>query len=175
MVAGCRLFVKATKHLSFERLQSVCAEYDSMRYSLGVIDLALNCANEWDVEDKAVSYWIDGMPEGDARVHAFTLRKQCYDLVFSTLERADELLDQASRKNPTMFGEETMSCKSRRHASERPADPCRAIDEEADGSRTNAYTKALSVKDEFFHVALYDWYITRGMTDQLLEVCICML
>lgn len=42
-------------------------------------------------------------------------------------------------------------------------------DEEADGLRTNAYNKALSVKDEFFHSALYDWYLAHGITDQLLE------
>lgn len=43
-------------------------------------------------------------------------------------------------------------------------------DADIDGMRNNAYNKALSVKDEFFHVELYDWYLARGMTDQLLEV-----
>ncbi|GEM10376.1 nuclear pore complex protein Nup155 [Rhodotorula toruloides] len=41
--------------------------------------------------------------------------------------------------------------------------------EEADSSRTNAYNKALSLKDEFFHFELYDWYLSRGLTNQLLE------
>lgn len=36
--------------------------------------------------------------------------------------------------------------------------------------RTNAYNKALLVKDEFFHFELYEWYLSRGMTNQLLEV-----
>lgn len=45
-----------------------------------------------------------------------------------------------------------------------------SVDAEADGLRTNAYKKALSVKDEFFHSFLYDWYLSRGFTDQLLEV-----
>lgn len=51
-----------------------------------------------------------------------------------------------------------------------PANPCLVTDEEADSLRTNAYNKALSVKDEFFHFELYDWYLSRGMSNQLLEV-----
>lgn len=43
-------------------------------------------------------------------------------------------------------------------------------DEEADSLRTNAYNKALSVKDEFFHFELYDWYLSRSLSNQLLEV-----
>ena len=45
-----------------------------------------------------------------------------------------------------------------------------ATDSEMDGLRTNAYNKALSIQDQLFHSALYDWYLSRGMTDQLLEV-----
>lgn len=55
---------------------------------------------------------------------------------------------------------------------QRPAKPReRSADEEADSLRTNAYNKALSVKDEFFHFELYDWYLSRGLSNQLLEVC----
>lgn len=43
-------------------------------------------------------------------------------------------------------------------------------DAEMDGLRTNAYNKALSIQDELFHSSLYDRYLSRGMTDQLLEV-----
>lgn len=54
---------------------------------------------------------------------------------------------------------------------QRPAKPReRSADEEADSLRTNAYNKALSVKDEFFHFELYDWYLSRGLSNQLLEV-----
>ncbi|KAI5478404.1 nuclear pore complex protein Nup155 [Pseudohyphozyma bogoriensis] len=148
-----RLFTKATKHLSFERLQEVCGEYNSMRYHLGSIDLAINCAHEWDPTDKAVSYWLSGTPPNDPRATAYESRIKCYSLVFATLQAADELLNEASQPNRIV------------HASA-PAAPSY---EEADGLRTNAYNKALSVKDEFFHYSLYDWYLARGMTDQLLE------
>lgn len=65
-----------------------------------------------------------------------------------------------------------MSCASYRLRllSSLPANPPYRADEEADSLRTNAYNRALSVKDEFFHFELYDWYLSRGLTNQLLEV-----
>ncbi|GAA5823999.1 hypothetical protein JCM11251_003374 [Rhodosporidiobolus azoricus] len=143
-----RLFTKAAKHLSLERLQDICGEYTSMRYATGVIDLALACAQAWDPSERAVSFWLDECPENDARESAYKQRQSCHKLVFDALAAMDKLLDQASQPN-------------------RPAGATPY--EEADGLRTNAYNKALSVKDEFFHFELYEWYLSRGMTNQLLE------
>lgn len=42
--------------------------------------------------------------------------------------------------------------------------------EDADSLRANAYNQALSSEDPLFHASLYDWLISRQMTDQLLEV-----
>ncbi|GJN92310.1 hypothetical protein Rhopal_005340-T1 [Rhodotorula paludigena] len=143
-----RLFTKAAGHLSLERLQDICKEYTSMRYAAGVIDLALACAQRWDSSDRAVSYWLDEQPANDPRESAYKLRRACHQLVFDTLQAMDELLDETTRPN-------------------RP--PGGTSYEEADGLRTNAYNKALAVKDEFFHVELYEWYLSRGLTNQLLE------
>ena len=143
-----RLFSKAAGHLSLERLREVCGEYNGMGYPLGVIDLAIHCAKEWDAGERAVSFWLDGQPANDPRQVAYELRQACHALVFDALARADQALDVAFKL-----------------ASTRAASGY----EEADGLRTNAYGKALSVKDEFFHCALYDWYLARGTTDQLLE------
>lgn len=67
-----------------------------MRYPLGVIDLALACAKEWDASDRAVSFWLDGSPASDARAPAYDLRMGCYDLVFATLKASDDLLNEAT-------------------------------------------------------------------------------
>ncbi|GAA5897156.1 hypothetical protein JCM5296_002241 [Sporobolomyces johnsonii] len=143
-----RLFTKAARHLSMERLKDICAEYISMRYPLGVIDLALSCAHEWDASDRAVSYWADDCPPNDPRAAAYEQRRTCNQLAFEALAAMDDLLNEASTPN-------------------RPAGSLSY--EEADGLRTNAYNKALSVKDDFFHFELYEWYLSRGMTNQLLE------
>lgn len=111
-----RLFIKAVKHLSMERVKEICAEYNEMRYplgtsshsiatprtdlvrsSLGVIDLALACAAEWDSGDRAISYWLDGSPADDARVAVFDQRIACYSLVFDTLKGTDDLLNEAAQ------------------------------------------------------------------------------
>ncbi|KAG0656686.1 hypothetical protein C6P46_006988 [Rhodotorula mucilaginosa] len=143
-----RLFTKAAGHLSLERLQEICKEYTSMRYTAGVVDLALACAHRWDQADRAVAYWLDDCPPGDARESAYKQRRTCHQLVFDSLEAMDHLLDEAAKPN-------------------RPAGSMSY--EEADSLRTNAYNKALSVKDEFFHFELYDWYLSRGLSNQLLE------
>ncbi|BGP18726.1 hypothetical protein JCM10213_009205 [Rhodosporidiobolus nylandii] len=141
-----RLFTKAAKHLSLERLKEICAEYTALRYATGVIDLALSCASAWDPTERAVSYWLDDCPSNDPRAGAYELRQACNRLVFDALEAMDKVLDEAARP-----GSRGLSY------------------EEADGLRTNAYNKALAVRDEFFHFELYEWYLSRGMIHQLLE------
>jgi hypothetical protein len=42
---------------------------------------------------------------------------------------------------------------------------------DVEGLRADAYNQALSSEDPLFHNSLYDWLISRRMTDQLLEVC----
>lgn len=84
----------------------------------------------------------------------------------------DQLLDEAAKPNRPAG---SMSCESISYGlglhMRKPAKPLeRSADEEADSLRTNAYNKALSVKDEFFHFELYDWYLSRGLSNQLLEV-----
>ena len=41
---------------------------------------------------------------------------------------------------------------------------------DADALRTGAYNAALASNDAAFHSRLYDWFIEKGRTDQLLGV-----
>ncbi|GAA5938722.1 uncharacterized protein JCM15063_004847 [Sporobolomyces koalae] len=143
-----RLFTKAARHLSMDRLKEICSEYTSMRYPLGVIDLSLACAREWDAADRGVSFWEEGCPSNDPRSSAYEQRRSCNQLSFDALAAMDDLLNEASNPNRSSGS---------------------VSYEEADGLRTNAYSKALSIKDDLFHFELYEWYLSRGMTDQLLE------
>ena len=117
-----------------------------MRYPLGAIDLSLACAHEWDPSGRATSYWEDGCPANDNRSSAYEQRRNCNQLSFDALAAMDDLLDEALKPNSSSISYE-----------------------EADGLRTNAYNKALAVKDDLFHFELYEWYLSRGMTNQLLE------
>lgn len=146
-----RLFTKASSHLSHDRLKDICGEYNDLNYPLGVVDLCLACAESWDTGKRGLGHWLDGCPPNDPRAATYDLRKRCYSLVFEGLERTDIRLNDAA--NPT-----------------KPSKPNALSFEEADGIRTNAYNKALSSQDELFHQNMYDWFISRGMTDQLLEV-----
>ena len=133
----------------------------------------MNCAPEWDPTDKAVSYWLDETPANDARAAAFALRKQCNEIVFAALQGTDELLNEASQPNRISLHDQSraaLSCELKPSLLLVPGTDLVLADDEADGLRTNAYNKALAVRDEFFHFSLYDWYVSRGMTDQLLEV-----
>lgn len=83
-------------HYRFSRLR---LRLLTLLESLGVIDLALSCAQEWDVSEKGISYWLDGSPADDSRSTSFELRKKCNELIFESLELMDNLLNQASESN----------------------------------------------------------------------------
>ncbi|GAA6013660.1 hypothetical protein JCM10207_004806 [Rhodosporidiobolus poonsookiae] len=74
-----RLFTKAAKHLSAERLKKICSEYTSMRYAPGVIDLALSCTALCDPSDRAVSYRLDDCPANNAYEEADGMRTNTYN------------------------------------------------------------------------------------------------
>lgn len=134
--------------MSGSRLGEVVAEYNSLQYQIGSIELSVTCALAWDPEERAISWWRDGRPRNDSRAPCWESRSFCYDRILESLQSADELLDRAVEKGPK--------------SSISP--------EEADGIRRNAYTRALAVPDEALQYRIYDWFTERGMTDQLLEV-----
>lgn len=85
-----------------------------MNFPRGSIQLALTCAKEWDSGDKALNYYLDGLPENDERKGVWILRNDCYQLVFDTLEKVDEstskdsaprldAYDQALRSKDELF------------------------------------------------------------------------
>jgi nuclear pore complex protein Nup155 len=46
----------------------------------------------------------------------------------------------------------------------------KAPKDDVEAVRTHAYALAFASEDEMFHSTLYDWLITRGMADELLEM-----
>ncbi|KAL7409572.1 Non-repetitive/WGA-negative nucleoporin C-terminal-domain-containing protein [Mrakia frigida] len=141
-----RLFAKGTSNLSLEKLQRTCAEYRSLHFSTGAIELPLKCAQDWDPEGQAFGYLADGERPNDPRRAAFESRQRCYECVFETLLAFDEMLENSGSGGFTSSGEDI------------------------DTLRDAAYAQATSSEDPLFHTALYDWMISRQMADQVLEM-----
>ncbi|KAH8915057.1 nucleoporin-domain-containing protein [Atractiella rhizophila] len=150
-----RLLLKATKHLSHEKLLEICNHFNSLHFPSGAIDLALACARQWDSENKGLAFWQQGMPPTDTvGRELYNKREACYKMATETLEKVDQMrLDVLSSTRIASGGKQASL----------QADEIKAIQE-------NAFGKALSSDDECFHHFLYRWYLQHNMVDQLLRV-----
>ncbi|CAE6434276.1 unnamed protein product [Rhizoctonia solani] len=140
-----RLFRKCTCTLSPEKLQEVVAEYRALRYANGAVQLPLQCAKDWDLDNHGRDYWLSERLSGDERREAYKLRKDCYKLVTETLSVFDDAYEQSQ-------GKEDGSAS------------------DAEAVRKNAYQLALGSDDPMFHAEFYDWLVSQGRTDDLLEI-----
>ncbi|CAE6420224.1 unnamed protein product [Rhizoctonia solani] len=140
-----RLFRKCTSTLSLEKLQEVVSEYRALRYANGAVQLPLQCAKDWDADNHGRDYWQSERLSGDERREAYKLRKECYKLVTETLSVFDEAYEQSQGKEDGNAGD-------------------------AEAVRKNAYQLALGSDDPMFHAELYDWLVSQGRTDDLLEI-----
>ncbi|CAE6524856.1 unnamed protein product [Rhizoctonia solani] len=140
-----RLFRKCTSTLSLEKLQEVVSEYRTLRYANGAVQLPLQCAKDWDIDNHGRDYWQSERLSGDDRREAYKLRKECYKLVTDTLSVFDGAYEQSQGKEDGSAGD-------------------------AEAVRKNAYQLALGSDDPMFHAELYDWLVSQGRTDDLLEI-----
>jgi nuclear pore complex protein Nup155 len=113
---------------------------------VGAIRLALKVAQELDRGNKALSWLKDGRPTPDARESAYDTRAFCYDLVF----RVIEAVDQAQTNQSGVAQDGVISSIARR--------------------RQEAYDEINGSDDEVFLNYLYEWYISKGWADRLLEI-----
>ncbi|PWZ03611.1 nucleoporin-domain-containing protein [Testicularia cyperi] len=149
-----KLLAKGASQLSIEKLRGICDDYRNLGYASGAIELALQCAAEWDPAGVAVAYLAEGSPEGAAhqsRRDVTEKLKQAYQLVFDTLKVLDEQLDAA-------YNTEAEEAQMRITIAAR------------DKVRTEAYARAEASHDVLFHECFYGWLIERKMTDQLLSL-----
>ena len=76
---------------------------------------------------------------------AFGSRKRCYNLIHDVITS----LEQASSQGPTLVDGQYTAAARR---------------------RTEAYEVVETSEDEAFQTDLYDWYLSQGRTDRLLEI-----
>lgn len=140
-----RLFNQVAGDLTPENLSTTVRQYVDLQFYAGAIQLALNVAKEIDRGNRALSWVNEGKPEGDARSALYSQRKQCYDLVHEILIHVDEI----SRRQPEMMdGRYTVT----------------AI------KRNEAYNIVNTSDDELFQYDLFDWYLSQGWDDRILNV-----
>jgi len=140
-----KLFQKVAKHLSMEHLQGAIGQFVNMAFYAGAIRLVLEVAQEKDRGNRALSWINDGMPAGDVRESAFNERTQCYGLIHAVINA----VDQASAQDPS------------------GSDPVTSI---TGRRRAEAYEEINNSNDEVFQTHLYDWYLSQGWSERLLEI-----
>ena len=118
--------------------------------------MPLRCVEAVDPDSVGRGYWHDGsLDASDPRAKFWELRKRCYDLVLQSLQHFED-----KSAGP-------------------PKTPSTDQADDPEIVRSHAYELAFSSEDELFHSTLYDWLISRGLADELLEVSgsfgVCLL
>jgi nuclear pore complex protein Nup155 len=91
--------------------------------------------------------WIkDGRPESDSRKEAYEKRTQCYKLICDIIVAVDQAFDTA----PPAEDYNTSSSIGKR--------------------KVEAYHEINESDDEVFQTYLFDWYLSKGWSDRLLEI-----
>ncbi|KAI9512809.1 nucleoporin [Russula earlei] len=149
-----RLFMKGARIMEFDKLREVIGDYQQLDFAKGAIELPLYCAEALDFDGLGKEYWLM-VP-----------------------------LSESSKPFDGQGGSNNVPDDSRRRAWERRArcydlvlDSLEASENKAtsgDGAaervRSHAYELAFASADEIFHARLYEWVISRGLADELLEM-----
>lgn len=156
-----RLLQKVAGSLTFDHLRNAVQQYISLNFYAGAIQLALSVAQESDRGNRALSWVHDGSPSNvgnpslgrkqkadssqDNRIQAYDSRVRCYDLIHQIISA----VDQASAQEPGMMdGHPTVTAKRKQEA----------------------YDVINNSQDEVFQTNLYDWYLSQGWSDRLLDI-----
>ena len=105
----------------------------------------MNVAQESDRANRAGAWLRDDGPEDDPRKAAYDKRKRCYDLIHAIIQSVDQ---SAAQTADTLDGQYTLPAKR----------------------RAEAYEVVDNSEDEVFQNNLYDWYMSQGWSDRLLDI-----
>lgn len=160
-----RLFEETAASLTMENLAESIAEYRSLNFYQGAVQLALTVARQVDRGDTAAAFLNEEPAEVTTcssifhrtRVNStvqenhsqaadlYRKRQECYHLIFQVLEE----LEQTSQNSPDMVDGIISS-------------PARM--------RNETWITLYTSGDILFHYSLYDWLFTRNQTEKLLDV-----
>jgi nuclear pore complex protein Nup155 len=146
------LFMKGARIMEFDKLREVIGDYQQLDFAKGAIELPLHCAEALDADGLGKEYWHtvpDPPKPSDGHGHSNSPpddpRRPAWE---RRVQCYDLVLDSLETfENKVASGDD---------ATERV--------------RAHAYELAFLSTDEIFHSRLYEWLISRGLADELLEV-----
>ncbi len=147
--------MKGARMMAFDKLREIIGDYQQLDFAKGAIELPLHCADALDSDGIGKEYW---------------------QTVPST-EPLNSLGGQGSGTNATTDPRRT-AWEQRSNCYDLILDSLEAFENKiaaggdaAERVRAHAYELAFASTDEIFHSRLYEWLISRGLADELLEAC----
>lgn len=141
--------MKGARIMEFDKLREVIGDYQQLDFAKGAIELALYCAEALDADGLGKEYWQMFPSELDRQGRNSNAPDDLRRLSWERRARCyDLVLDSLETfENKAVSG-----------------------DDVAERVRAHAYEIAFASTDEIFHSRLYEWLISRGLADELLEV-----
>ena len=146
--------MKGARIMEFDKLREIIGDYQQLDFAKGAIELPLHCAEALDGDGLGKEYWqtvplpdLSKPSDGQGRSNNAPddPRRPAWE---RRVQCYDLVLDSLETfENKVASGDE---------ATERV--------------RNHAYELAFLSTDEIFHSRLYEWLISRGLADELLEV-----
>ena len=139
----------------FDKLREIIGDYQQLDFAKGAIELPLHCADALDSDGLGKEYW------------------QTVPLP----EPLNPLGGQGSGTN-AISDPRRAAWEQRSNCYDLILDSLVAFENKiaaggdaAERVRSHAYELAFASTDEIFHSRLYEWLISRGLADELLEAC----
>ncbi|KAI0304810.1 nucleoporin [Russula brevipes] len=149
-----RLFMKGARIMEFDKLREVIGDYQQLDFAKGAIELPLYCAEALDSDGLGKEYWQTvPSPESSNAVDGQRRNNNAPDD-----PRRPAWQQRAKCYDLGLDSLETFGNKAA------------SGDDGAERVRAHAYELAFGSTDEIFHSRLYEWLISRGLADELLEM-----
>ncbi|KAI9136594.1 Non-repetitive/WGA-negative nucleoporin C-terminal-domain-containing protein [Paraphysoderma sedebokerense] len=145
-----KFFCRVAGSTSIEQIATWCDQFKNLNFHIGAIELALCCANESDPTNAGLAYYQDRCPPNDPRIEFFTRRERCYEIALDILGDVNQQLNQSEMQ---------FDLRNGRHFAD-----------DVERYRDTIFDRALSSEDALFHTFLYEWYLSQGLIQPLLEI-----
>ncbi|KAI0274723.1 nucleoporin [Gloeopeniophorella convolvens] len=149
-----RLFMKGARIIEFDKLREVIGDYQQLDFAKGAVELPLYCADALDGDGLGKEYWqtvptLETSISADGQASGSTIASDPRKIAWERRTQCYDLVLDSLEVFETKTG-------SGSDAAERV--------------RVHAYDLAFANSDEIFHSRLYEWLISRGLADELLEM-----